>query len=260
MRTFLLLLSAVLVAYVASGLLATAVHETLSSGLTEDGNAGHDSPSANPPTSRNKHTSLMALEAPALAGLILSIWRKPPFDPEHVGRGRPVMVIPGFLANDASTVLLRRTLEKAGFRAFGWGMGVNKGARADTLDRLGELFRYTLESGEKRMVRLADEWRFVRDYLGIEQIRLGSRLRAEMEMDPSLAECEVPVTSLVIGEGGSGGALAIGCANRMLIMENAVYYVASPEACAPGNQGRGIPGIRPEVAVWTRPMYMSEAM
>ena len=42
----------------------------------------------------------------------------------------------------------------------------------------------------------------------------------------------VPVISVVIGEGGSGGALAIGCANRSLILENAVYYVASPEACA----------------------------
>ncbi len=42
----------------------------------------------------------------------------------------------------------------------------------------------------------------------------------------------VPIISVVIGEGGSGGALAIGCANKSLIMENAVYYVASPEACA----------------------------
>jgi len=42
----------------------------------------------------------------------------------------------------------------------------------------------------------------------------------------------VPILSVVIGEGGSGGALAIGCANKMLIMEHAVYYVASPEACA----------------------------
>ena len=42
----------------------------------------------------------------------------------------------------------------------------------------------------------------------------------------------VPVISVVIGEGGSGGALAIGCANYSFIMENAVYYVASPEACA----------------------------
>lgn len=42
----------------------------------------------------------------------------------------------------------------------------------------------------------------------------------------------VPILSVVIGEGGSGGALAIGCANRNMIMQNAVYYVASPEACA----------------------------
>ncbi|CAH9125150.1 unnamed protein product [Cuscuta epithymum] len=43
---------------------------------------------------------------------------------------------------------------------------------------------------------------------------------------------EVPIISIVIGEGGSGGALAIGCANKMYMLENAVYYVASPEACA----------------------------
>ena len=42
----------------------------------------------------------------------------------------------------------------------------------------------------------------------------------------------VPILSVVIGEGGSGGALAIGCANRNLILEHSVYYVASPEACA----------------------------
>jgi acetyl-CoA carboxylase carboxyl transferase subunit alpha len=43
---------------------------------------------------------------------------------------------------------------------------------------------------------------------------------------------KVPVLSIVIGEGGSGGALAIGCANKLLMLENAVFYVASPEACA----------------------------
>eukprot|EP00850_Spirogloea_muscicola_P020119 SM000207S06194 [mRNA] locus=s207:121098:124355:- [translate_table: standard] len=42
----------------------------------------------------------------------------------------------------------------------------------------------------------------------------------------------VPTVSVVIGEGGSGGALAIGCCDRMLMLENSVYYVASPEACA----------------------------
>ncbi len=43
---------------------------------------------------------------------------------------------------------------------------------------------------------------------------------------------DVPIISTVIGEGSSSGALAIGCANYSFIMENAVYYVASPEACA----------------------------
>ncbi|KAG9147898.1 hypothetical protein Leryth_003500 [Lithospermum erythrorhizon] len=43
---------------------------------------------------------------------------------------------------------------------------------------------------------------------------------------------KVPIVSIVMGEGGSGGALAIGCANKLLMMENAVFYVASPEACA----------------------------
>lgn len=42
----------------------------------------------------------------------------------------------------------------------------------------------------------------------------------------------VPIVSIVIGEGGSGGALAIGCSNHRFIMQNAVYFVASPEACA----------------------------
>ncbi|KAG6515516.1 acetyl-coenzyme A carboxylase carboxyl transferase subunit alpha, chloroplastic-like [Zingiber officinale] len=43
---------------------------------------------------------------------------------------------------------------------------------------------------------------------------------------------KVPMVSVVIGEGGSGGALAICCANKLLMMENSVFYVASPEACA----------------------------
>lgn len=42
----------------------------------------------------------------------------------------------------------------------------------------------------------------------------------------------VPAISIVIGEGGSGGALAIGVANRVLILENAIYSVISPESCA----------------------------
>lgn len=47
-----------------------------------------------------------------------------------------------------------------------------------------------------------------------------------------MAQLKVPVISVVIGEGGSGGALAIGVGNRVLILENAYYAVCTPEACA----------------------------
>ncbi len=48
----------------------------------------------------------------------------------------------------------------------------------------------------------------------------------------ALASLRVPSVGVVIGEGGSGGALAISVTDRLLMLENAVYAVASPEACA----------------------------
>ncbi|MDI3341770.1 MAG: acetyl-CoA carboxylase carboxyltransferase subunit alpha [Sphaerobacter sp.] len=48
----------------------------------------------------------------------------------------------------------------------------------------------------------------------------------------ALASLRIPTIAVVIGEGGSGGALAIGVADRLLMLENAIYAVASPEACA----------------------------
>lgn len=47
-----------------------------------------------------------------------------------------------------------------------------------------------------------------------------------------MARLKVPVICTVIGEGGSGGALAIGVGNRVLMMEYGVYSVISPEACS----------------------------
>jgi acetyl-CoA carboxylase carboxyl transferase subunit alpha len=47
-----------------------------------------------------------------------------------------------------------------------------------------------------------------------------------------MAALRVPVISLVIGEGGSGGALAIGVANRLLMLQYSWYSVISPESCA----------------------------
>jgi acetyl-CoA carboxylase carboxyl transferase subunit alpha len=48
----------------------------------------------------------------------------------------------------------------------------------------------------------------------------------------AMADLATPSVAVVIGEGGSGGALAIGVADRVLMLENAIYSVASPEACA----------------------------
>jgi len=47
-----------------------------------------------------------------------------------------------------------------------------------------------------------------------------------------MSRLRVPMISLVIGEGGSGGALALGITNRILMLEHAVYSVISPEGCA----------------------------
>lgn len=47
-----------------------------------------------------------------------------------------------------------------------------------------------------------------------------------------MARLRVPVVCVVIGEGGSGGALALGVGNRILMLEHAVYSVISPEGCA----------------------------
>jgi acetyl-CoA carboxylase carboxyl transferase subunit alpha len=47
-----------------------------------------------------------------------------------------------------------------------------------------------------------------------------------------MAGLDTPIVSVVTGEGGSGGALAIGVANRVLMLEHAIYSVISPEGCA----------------------------
>jgi acetyl-CoA carboxylase carboxyl transferase subunit alpha len=47
-----------------------------------------------------------------------------------------------------------------------------------------------------------------------------------------MARLTVPIIACVIGEGGSGGALALGVANRVLMLENACYAVITPEGCA----------------------------
>ncbi|NNE44171.1 MAG: acetyl-CoA carboxylase carboxyl transferase subunit alpha, partial [Gemmatimonadetes bacterium] len=47
-----------------------------------------------------------------------------------------------------------------------------------------------------------------------------------------MSRLPVPIVGAVIGEGGSGGALALGICDRLYMMENSVYSVISPEGCA----------------------------
>ncbi|MEZ5404414.1 MAG: acetyl-CoA carboxylase carboxyltransferase subunit alpha [Bryobacteraceae bacterium] len=47
-----------------------------------------------------------------------------------------------------------------------------------------------------------------------------------------MARLPIPIVCVVIGEGGSGGALGLGVGNRIFMMENSVYSVISPESCA----------------------------
>jgi hypothetical protein len=57
----------------------------------------------------------------------------------HDGGGRPVIVIPGFMVHDVISIRLRRTLTAAGYDARGWGMGLNRGLRSDTMEALVSL-------------------------------------------------------------------------------------------------------------------------
>ena len=65
---------------------------------------------------------------------------------------------------------------------------------------------------------------------------IGSEERSQSEAIAgcltALTKADVPVVSAIVGEGGSGGALAIALADYVIMAENAVYSVASPEGCA----------------------------
>lgn len=58
--------------------------------------------------------------------------------PIQRGGGQPVVVYPGYLTGDISSLRLRRSLRRAGYATYGWELGQNRGARADLLDRLGQ--------------------------------------------------------------------------------------------------------------------------
>jgi acetyl-CoA carboxylase carboxyl transferase subunit alpha len=65
---------------------------------------------------------------------------------------------------------------------------------------------------------------------------IGAEERGQAEAIARCTDCclsvGVPIVSLIIGEGGSGGAVAIATANRIYMLEHSIYTVASPEAAA----------------------------
>lgn len=68
-------------------------------------------------------------------------------------------------------------------------------------------------------------------YPGIEAEEHG-QYEAIAENIALIMSLPVPVIVVVIGEGGSGGALAVGCGDRVYMLENSIYSVISPEGCA----------------------------
>jgi acetyl-CoA carboxylase carboxyl transferase subunit alpha len=137
-------------------------------------------------------------------------------DPAIVGgtawfEGRPVMVIGQQKGRDTKENLLRR-----------FGMPNPEGYRkALRLMQLANRFRLPV-------VTLVDT---PGAYPG-----LGAEERGQAEAIAvnlrEMATFGVPIITVVIGEGGSGGALAIAVADRVLMFENSVYSVISPEGCA----------------------------
>lgn len=91
----------------------------------------------------------------------------------------------------------------------------------------------------ERLMRLADRFGLpivtfldtAGAYPGIEAEDRGQAL-AIAECLATLSQVRVPVVVVGIGEGGSGGALAIGFGDRLIMLENAYYSVISPEMCA----------------------------
>ena len=112
----------------------------------------------------------------------------------------------------------------------------------DTASRLKHNFGMAKPEGYRKAIRLMR----LADHFGIPVVTLvetpGAFPGVEAEergqaeaIARATEEClalKVPLVAVVVGEGGSGGAIAIAAANRVLMFEHAVYSVISPEGCA----------------------------
>lgn len=119
-------------------------------------------------------------------------------------------------------------------------LGQEKGS--DTKSRLKHNFGMVRPEGYRKAIRLME----MADRFNIPVVTfvdtagaypgVGAEERGQAEAIARSIECcltlRVPVVASVIGEGGSGGAVAIASANRVIMLEHSIYTVASPEAAA----------------------------
>jgi len=119
-------------------------------------------------------------------------------------------------------------------------IGQEKGA--DTESRVRHNFGMAKPEGYRkaqRLMKLADRFRLpivtlvdtAGAYPGIASEERGQAEAIARSLEVSLG-LKVPVVAVVIGEGGSGGAIAIAAADRVLMLQHAIYSVISPEGCA----------------------------
>lgn len=112
----------------------------------------------------------------------------------------------------------------------------------DTASRLARNFGMAKPEGYRKAVRLLD----LADRFGLPVVTLvdtpgafpGMEAEARGQAE-AIARCTerclalgVPMVAVIVGEGGSGGAVALAAANRVLMLEHAIYSVISPEGCA----------------------------
>ena len=132
----------------------------------------------------------------------------------------------------------------AGFARFGGNavavIGQEKGS--DTQSRLKHNFGMARPEGYRKAVRIMElANRFALPVITLVDTAgaypgIGAEERGQAEAIARSTEMclnlEVPIVSVVIGEGGSGGAIAIATANKVYMLEHAIYSVISPEGCA----------------------------
>jgi acetyl-CoA carboxylase carboxyl transferase subunit alpha len=160
-------------------------------------------------------------------------------------------------SSDYINALLENTVELFGDRIFGddpaiiGGLANFRGYKVvflgqekgkDTKERIAKNFGYMHPEGYRkalRLMRLAEK--FGNPVISfVDTPGAAPGVEAELRGQPMaigenlavMSALKVPIISVVIGEGGSGGALGVGVSDKILMLENAIYCVCAPETCS----------------------------